>query len=296
MMQAGWSGILGRVAMGLVLGYALMLVILFVLQRRLMYFPDTSSPGPVSSLFPGASELASRTDDGISLVHWYHPPADDEKPVVVFFHGNAGNKADRVFKAAAFTGAGLGVLLVEYRGYGGSAGKPTEEGLYADARSALAALAGQDIGLERMVFYGESIGTGVAVEMAAEFAPAALILEAPLASSAGVAMERFPLVFASLLMKDKYDNLAKIPLIASPVMIIHGDADDTVSIWNGLRLFNAATGPKKALFVPGAGHNDLFAFGVDRDILSFIALNMGRRRAQDELRMEDEEDEYAPIP
>ncbi|OFW84057.1 MAG: hypothetical protein A2018_03035 [Alphaproteobacteria bacterium GWF2_58_20] len=283
------GAVLSRVMAGIVLGYAVVVGVLFLLQRRLMYFPDVSSPGPVSQAFPGASDLLSTTQDGLPLLHWYYPPKDGNKPVVVLFHGNAGNRAGRVFKAQALAAAGLGVLLVEYRGYGGNPGKPSEEGLYADGRSALLALASRGIGPERMVFYGESIGSGVATQMAVEVTPAALVLEAPLTSSAAVARGQYPLVGTQWLLMDKYDNLAKMPFVDAPVMIVHGEDDRVIPVHQGRTLLGAAKGARKGLFVPGAGHNNLYAFGVDRAVISFIALNMGLQHGQEALYLEEEE-------
>ncbi len=276
----------GRVMAGVMLGYAVVVATLYLLQRSLMYVPDIRDPGPVAQVFPGAQDLLSKTEDGLLLRHWYLPARDAGKPVVVFFHGNAGNRGDRVFKAEALAASGMGVLLVEYRGYGGNPGSPSEKGLYADARSALLALASRGIGPELMVFYGESIGSGVATQMAVEVSPAALVLEAPQASAAAVAAVHYPLPAIGWLLKDKYDNLSKMPHVDVPVMIVHGDDDRVVPMRQGVALLDAVSGVRKGLFVPGAGHNNLYAFGVDRAIIAFIALNMGLMRGREEVLLE----------
>lgn len=254
--------------------YVLMVISLFVFQRNLMYHTH-SPPVPVQqSLVPNAEERFVESAPGIEVRSWYLPPRDG-KPVIVFFHGNAGTIADRDFKAAPWHDAGYGVWLAGYRGFGGNAGSPTEEGLYSDARAVIAALAKEGIEPARIVLYGESLGSGIATQMAFELARAgtpvkALALEAPFSSMGAAAQDRYFYVPARLLVKDKYENIAKIAAIDAPLFIIHGDADRVIGQPHGRALFAAAKEPKKALWIDGGGHTDLFDFGAGEAVIGFI--------------------------
>jgi hypothetical protein len=190
-------------------------------------------------------------------------------------HGNAGNVAHRAEKVRPFMDQGYGVLLVGYRGYGGNPGAPSEEGLYHDAEAALAFLAAHNVGPDRQILYGESLGSGVAVEMAqrraAAGAPVAgVVLEAPYTSMPAAAAHHYPFVPASSLIIDKYDSLAKIEQINAPLYIFHGDQDIIVPQSLGRDLFDAADTPKRAQWIDGAGHNDLYDFGAAEGVMDFL--------------------------
>lgn len=254
--------------------YALIVISLFVFQRNLMYHTD-SPPVPVQqSQVPHAEERFVTSPDGIEIRSWYLPPKDG-KPVIVFFHGNAGTIADRDFKAGPWHAGGYGVWLTGYRGFGGNAGSPTEDGLYADARAAVDALKNDGIAPARMVLYGESLGSGIATQMAHELAEAgtparALVLEAPFTSMGDAAQARYPFVPARWLVKDRYRNIDKIAAIDAPLFVIHGDQDRVIGQSHGRALFAAAKEPKKALWIDGGGHTDLFDFGVGQAVIDFI--------------------------
>lgn len=258
--------------------YALIVISLFVFQRNLMYHTN-SPPVPVEQTqVPHAEERFARSIDGIDVRSWYLPPADD-KPVIVFFHGNAGTIADRDFKAKPWHDAGYGVWLSGYRGFGGNAGSPTEEGLYADARAAIGALQKDGISPARMVLYGESLGSGIATQMAHELAAAgtpvkALVLEAPFTSMGDAAQARYPYVPARWLVKDRYRNIDKIAAIDAPLFVVHGDRDRVIGQSHGRALFAAAKEPKKALWIDGGGHTDLFDYGIGQAVVEFIE-NLG---------------------
>ena len=252
--------------------YVVFVAALYVFQRNLMYMPDTSVPSTVHSGVPEMQPVTLETEDGLKLLAWYR--AVEGQPVVVYFHGNAGNIGDRGFKARPYLDAGFGVLLVSYRGYGGNRGSPTEEGLYADARAALDFLKAQDVAPERTVIYGESLGTGVAVQMASELGPenpaAALVLEAPFTSMGDVAAHHYPYVPARWLIRDHFDSAAKIAGINTPVLIVHGDRDRTIPIKFGRMLFEAAVEPKESRWLEGANHNDLYDFGAAEVVIEFV--------------------------
>ncbi len=257
--------------------YVVFVAALYVFQRNIMYFPDTSVPSTVHSGVPEMQPVTLDTEDGLNLLAWYR--AVEGQPVMVYFHGNAGNIGARGFKVRPYLDAGFGVLLVSYRGYGGNRGRPTEEGLYADGRAALDFLKSQGVAPERVVLYGESIGTGVAVQMASELGPenpvAALVLEAPLTSMDDVAAHHYPYVPVRSLIRDHFDSASKIAGVNTPVLIIHGDRDRTVPIKFGRMLFEAAAEPKESRWLEGGNHNDLYDFGAAQVVVEFLNRRLG---------------------
>ncbi|MEE8279172.1 MAG: alpha/beta hydrolase, partial [Alphaproteobacteria bacterium] len=223
---------------------------LFLVQRQLMYFPDTRTPEPARAGVPEMREVALTTEDGLRLMAWYRPAQTPDGPVIVFFHGNAGNIGNRGAKIRPFIVAGFGVMLLSYRGYGGNPGSPTEEGLNRDGRAALEFLSNNGVPSRRAVLYGESLGSGVAVEMATERPVGGVVLEAPFTSVADVAASQFFFVPARYLVRDRFDSLSKIDAIGAPLLILHGERDRTIPVRYGRRLFAAARQPKKSLFYP----------------------------------------------
>ena len=248
------------------------LVIAWALQRRLIYFPDTRAPGAAAAVLPRAEDAVLTTADGLELAAWYVPPATDASgAAVIVFDGNAGNRADRAPLAAALARAGLGVLLLDYRGYGGNPGTPTEDGLAADARAARAYLVDRpDVDAGRIVYFGESLGAAVAVTLAAEHPPAALVLRSPFASLAEIARVHYPFVPAGLLLMDRYPSIDTIASVPAPVLIIAGEDDRIVPPEQSRRLFESAVAPKQFVVIPGADHNDPDLFGGDRLIAATV--------------------------
>ena len=217
--------------------------------------------------------LAESTD-GLKLLSWY-AIGDPQQPIVVYLHGNAGNIGTRGHKVRPFLNMGFGVLLVGYRGYGSNPGKPTEEGLYADARAALSIIDKKCFKERPIILYGESLGTAVATFMASELASAgkpaaALILEAPFTSVTSVAKYHYPFVPVKWLLKDHFDQASRITNISTPILIFHGEKDKTVPINLGKVLFDKALEPKYSKWFENAGHNDLFDFGAGELSVNFI--------------------------
>ena len=251
-----------------------MVAALYFGQRSLLYLPDRTRPplGPLAEL--GYREIALTTADGLSLLSWYRPPREGG-PAVAYFHGNGGNIGYRKDRMARFAEAGLGVLLLEYRGYGGNPGAPSETGLYADAAAALDFLHQAGIPASRLVIYGESLGSGVAVHMAAGQEIAALILETPFTRLADVASFHYPFVPVSVLLRSRFDSLSAIGRVTAPILVLHGEHDRVVPIRFGRAMLAAAPEPKEGWFSPDGGHEDLARFGALDAVFDFIARRVG---------------------
>jgi fermentation-respiration switch protein FrsA (DUF1100 family) len=247
---------------------------LFVFQRSLLYFPDRTRPelGELSAL--EVREEKIKTADGLALLAWYLPPPAGQ-PVITYFHGNGGHIGYRRERLRHFARDGYGVLMPEYRGYGTNPGAPTEVGLYADAAAALDFLSRQGIRANRIVLYGESLGSGVAVELAAQREVAALILEAPYTSVAEVAQFHYPFVPAAMLVRDRFESIARIGKVNAPILIVHGSRDTVVPLRFGRALFDAAPDPKEFWLAAEAGHDDLASAGVLEAVRAFLQRRIG---------------------
>ena len=257
------------------LTYGALVGALTVFQRHLMYFPDTHKPEPADFGVPEMAEVTLKTKDGLDLLAWYRAPQSEALPVILYFHGNAGHIGFRAAKVRPYLDAGFGVLLLSYRGYAGNPGKPTEEGLYQDGRAAVAFVAGEGIGARRTVFYGESLGSGVAVQLATEGTPGAVVLEAPFTSAADIAAKSFPFAPARYLVWDRFASIDKIGGVKAPLFFIHGERDRVVPVGNGRKLFSAAPEPKSARYFAAAGHNDLYMYGAAEEVIAFIRKTFG---------------------
>ena len=260
-----WRGV--AVGMGV---YALAAGGAFAGQRRLMYYPDAERPTPALSGVPEMAEVSLETDDGLALLAWHRPPASAALPTLVYFHGNAGHIGMRAYKVRPYLDAGFGVLLTTWRGYSGNPGKPSEDGLYRDGRAALAYLQDARTAADSIVLYGESLGTGVAVHLAEERAPAAVVLEAPFSSIADVAQARLPLLPVKYFILDRFDSTSKIAQVAAPILIVHGARDGTIPLRFGKRLFDSAGEPKQMRIYPEARHNDLYEHGMSGLVIEFL--------------------------
>jgi len=239
--------------------------LLWLFQRRLLYFPSPGPVPPAASVLPGAEDVTFETADGLRLAGWFLPappggPADRvgrARPAVLVCNGNGGDRSMRAPLAAALSRMGLAVLLFDYRGYGGNPGHPTEEGLAADARAALGYLAGRpEVDPERVIYFGESLGAAVALRLATERPPAALVLRSPFASLAEVGRRHYPVLPVSLLLRDRYDSAALAGRLDAPLLVVAGGRDQIVPAGHSRRLFEAAPQPKRLVVLDGAGHND----------------------------------------
>lgn len=260
----------GNAILCLLVFYITLLAALFVLQRRLIYHPETPMHLPAEYGFTQASEISLRAADGTKLTAW-HAPAFEGAKTLVYFHGNAGHLGDRALKLKVFAEAGYGILAVSYRGFGNSDGSPDEHGIFADARAAMQHLLAQDVAPHDMVLYGESLGSGVAVQMATEVSGvAALVLEAPYTSVAARAQEMYPFVPIGLLIKDHFDSLSKLGQVNAPLLILHGERDDVIPVHHGRRLYDSFPGRKAATFFPEYGHSDFAPQVLVEKVSAFV--------------------------
>lgn len=247
------------IAAGFACVYLSLIAALYLAQRSMVFVPDRARPDRVAGGVPEMAVVEARTSDGLALRGWFMPPPEDSaKPVLVYFHGNAGNIESRGATIRPWIEDGYGVLLAEYRGYGGNPGLPSEEGLYADAQGWIDWLAGHGILEGRLILYGESLGTGVAIEMALRHPGVrALVLQSGYTSLPDVARRTYFYVPVGLLMKDRFENLEKISSVRVPVLILHGARDDMIPVDQARQVYAAALEPKKIVIFPEGGHNDI---------------------------------------
>lgn len=265
---------LAGAALGVVLTLGGAGAALYAFQDRLIYFPDpTPPPPPVAMGLGRVQEMRLGTADGLDILAWRLPATRADAPVVLYLHGNGGSLAHRAGRAHAFQALGWGALFVQWRGYGGNPGQPSEAGLTEDARAGLRALQEDGVTASRMVIWGESLGTGLAIRLAAEEprAMAAVILESPYTSLLALARLHYPLLPSGLLLRDRYDSLSRIPAVQAPVLIVQGARDMLVPPAMGREIAAAARAPVELWEAPGAGHNDLGAAGAIEEAARFLA-------------------------
>jgi fermentation-respiration switch protein FrsA (DUF1100 family) len=256
------------IAILLVAGYLAGLVVLYVRQRDMLFpIPPVGRTAPDQAGLPQAEEHVLITSDGEKVIVW-HVPARPGRPVILYFHGNGDFLAGLVPRFKAMTADGTGLVALSYRGYAGSSGSPSEQGLLRDAAAAYAFTAAR-YAPERIVAWGFSLGTGVAVALASEQPVGRLILEAPYTAIVDVAAAHFPMVPIRLLMRDRFRSDERIARVKVPLLVVHGTNDQTIPIAFGERLFALANEPKRLVRLPG-GHNDLDAFGAMEIARQFI--------------------------
>lgn len=237
--------------------YAGLVALVWLFQRRLIYFPDAVVPA-AQLVLPGAEEVAFDTEDGVTLQGWFLPASGVPLATVLVLNGNAGNRSHRAGLAAGLARRGVAVLLMDYRGFGGNPGRPSEAGLLADARGARRYLAVRPgVDPRRVVLLGESLGAAVAVGSAAEAAPAALVLRSPFASLAAVARFHYPFLPVGLALRDRYPSVDWLRGVVAPLLVIAGERDSIVPVTQSRALFAGSLArTKRFVLVPRADHND----------------------------------------
>lgn len=265
--------ILRNLFIAAVVAYMGLIATLFIEQRHIMYTPDKRDSGPAQTVTPEMVETKILTPDGHYNESWFYLPENPKAKVIVMCHGNSSNVADRAVKARPFIDAGYGFVLVGYRGYGGNVGTPTEDGLYEDARAVMKYLVEErGVPVSNIVVYGESLGTGVATKMAAEYPDiSGLVLEVPFDSALAVAQDRYWYIIGlSVLVRDQYRSDLRVPKLTMPKLVIAAGDDRVVPPIHARRLFEGAAEPKQFLEIPGGHHDNLYDYGLSDKIITFI--------------------------
>ncbi|QGM47609.1 alpha/beta hydrolase [Methylocystis heyeri] len=242
---------------------------LALFQRSLIYNPGSAIVSPAQAGLALTQTLRLSSKDGQELIAWFEPPRDG-RPLILYFHGKGGILADRQERFRLLTGSGYGLLALSYRGYGGSTGAPTEEGLLLDAEAAYAEAVRRGFAGPRLVIMGESLGTGVATIMASRHEAAALVLDAPFLSALDVAEGRYPIFPVNIVMKDQFRSDLAIGSVHMPVLMMHGEADTVIPIDSARRLFALAREPKEFIDAPEGKHLVLLQPGVYPRFAAFI--------------------------
>ncbi len=232
------------------------------LEHMFLYFPAAELVMTPDARGLEFEDVVFAASDGTQLHGWYLP-GEKGQPLVLFCHGNAGNISHRVDNLRLLRALGFAVFIFDYRGYGQSKGKASEEGTYSDMRGALNWLEEKGWSTQQMIYFGRSLGAGVALQLALEQPPAGLILESPFTSVEAMGKEHYPLLWrlAGWALNARYDNLAKIAQISVPLLIFHGAQDKIVPFRMAKELFTQAPSPKQFYSIPQAGHNDTYDVG-----------------------------------
>lgn len=256
----------GRIVLALVAALIIWSLIVMLFEERFIYFPSRYPDG----LYDEAERLGIAEDcyftttDGVRIHGWFFRH-DEPRATLLLFHGNAGNVSHRLPLCTAYRDLGYQVFIIDYRGYGRSAGEPSEEGLYRDADGAYGYLSGrEDTKNVPLVIFGSSLGGAVAVDLGLRHGADAVILEATFTSAADVAAIHYPFLPVRMFLRTEFNSLEKIPGITAPVLFIHGEEDTIIPIDLGRRLFDAAGAGKEFHAIPRAGHNDLLQSGGAR--------------------------------
>jgi uncharacterized protein len=263
MTVLGWVGVIA------LCGYVGLTAMIYFAQRSLMYFPDRMHVTPAAAGLPEATEVPLTAADGVQIRVWHVPPQPG-KPVILYFHGNGGALNYRVERFRRLVDAGIGLVALEYRGYGGLSGSPSEQGLIRDGEAAYA-FATAHYPVQQTVLWGESLGSGVAVALAAEKPVGRVILEAPFTSALAIGERRYWYLPVRWLMKDQFRSDERIKKVTAPLLILHGMHDRVVPYAMGERLFELANKPKHIVRFLDGGHEDLDKDGALDAVARFLA-------------------------
>jgi len=242
-----------KIVIGILVIYTSLLVLLFIFQRNLMYHPDENNYFG-DKLEVDIKKIKINTSDDIDLLGWFHKKDLKRFKTIVYFHGNAGSLENRIHKLNHFKDMDVNFLIIAWRGFSGNKGKPSEEGLYIDANSTILWLKNLGLTEKDIILYGESLGTGVATEIAQSNGYAGLVLETPFTSMVEAAKNFYPYIPVSLLLKDKYDNQKKIKNINIPILVMHGEVDQIVPFRMGKKIYEIANQPKYSYFTKFDDH------------------------------------------
>ena len=252
-MKKKSNNFLMSIIIALSLIYLSVLVFLFFFQRSLLYLPNVNNYFS-DTLNINIEKVQVRTSDNINLVGWFHKKDLNKFKTIVYFHGNAGKLENRIHKLNHFKDMNINFLIISWRGFSGNSGKPSEQGLYKDGNSAIDWLKNIGLSEKDIIIYGESLGTGIATQIAQNKKFAGLILETPFTSMVDAAKNVYPYIPVGLLLKDKYENDKKIKKINIPVLVMHGEEDQIVPFKMGKKIFEMANKPKYSYFTKYDDH------------------------------------------
>lgn len=264
------------ILVAVLLGSALGLALLWLGQRRMIYLPFGNVPPAASVGLPRAEDVTFTTDDGVTLHGWFVPAeSTPARSTVIVFNGNAGHRGMRAPLASALARQGVATLLFDYRGYGDNSGSPSEDGLTKDARAARGYLTTRsDVDTGRVVYFGESLGAAVALRLATETPPLALVLRSPFTSLTDVGRFHYPFLPVRWLLRDRYASLERAGSVTCPTLVIAGDRDGIIPVEQSRRLYAALAVEKRLVEIAGADHNDEALFDgheLMQAVLSFVA-------------------------
>ena len=237
----------------LVIAYTVVLIFVYFYQRNLLYHPSENNYQDAKIQF-NYEEIFIKVDEKIKLKSWVIKKDFKKLKTLLIFHGNAGDLSNRIYKINELNKLNLNILLISWRGFSGNKGSPTEKNLYQDAESAIKWLNKQKVENRNIILYGESLGSGVAIEMATKNNFNSIILESPFTSIENSAKIYYPYLPVKLLLKDRYDSISKIKMVNSPILIMHGKKDDIVPFSMGIELLDKANNPKHSYFTSDDGH------------------------------------------
>lgn len=266
----------------ILLAYLILVLGMYIFQRKLLYRPDyVESLNPTEWTLSKMEVINIKTPDGLSLISWYKKSSVG-MPTILYFHGNAGTIGPRAQRMSYFMEQGYGLLLLSYRGYSGNDGAPNEHGLYLDAKSAVRYLYSQGMSKDDIIIFGESLGTGVAIEIASNDDFAAMVLQTPYTSIADAAQYNYPFVPAKWLIKDKFDSLSKLNKITIPTIILHGKNDDVVPYYMGETVYNIINVDKEFYSSDYAGHSDILDDDAKISVDNFIKQRINFKNKKNE--------------
>ena len=231
----------------LIIIYFFILITTYLFQRNLLYHPSENNYSG-DQLQVSVEKVKIKTSDNIELLSWFHNKNISKYKTILFFHGNAGSLENRIHKINHFKDMKVNFLIVAWRGFSGNKGKPTEQGLYEDARSAINWLKTKGINEKNIIIYGESLGTGIATEVSQNKNFAGIILESPFTSMVDAGKNQYPYLPVRILLKDKYESDKKLKNIRIPILIMHGKVDNIVPFYMGKKMYEIANEPKYSYF------------------------------------------------
>ena len=252
--------------------YLTAVVSIYFYQRNLLYHPNENNYFG-DKLEVNIEKVNIKTPDNLSLLGWFHKKDLNKFKTIVYFHGNAGTLENRIHKLNHFKDMEVNFLIIAWRGFSGNEGKPSENGLYMDGLSAINWIIDQGVKEEDIILYGESLGTGIATELAQNKNFAGVILETPFTSMINAAKEFYPYIPVNLLLKDRYENYKKIKNIKIPILIMHGEQDTIVPFKMGKKMYQLANEPKYFYFTKYDDHMMVYDGPMIKTLKNFIQLN-----------------------